>query len=128
MTPNLAESKNQILECERILLDAFKNKDIKSLDELLHPDCLFILPNGKTVTKPMVIENYRTGNMMMTSLVATDYIINMIDDTAIVSLTLEMKGKYFDQLIETNCRYLRVWKLCNSQWKVIAVSGVQIGE
>jgi len=31
MNSTQVESKAQILECERILLDAFKNKDLKAL-------------------------------------------------------------------------------------------------
>jgi ketosteroid isomerase-like protein len=128
MNSTQLESKAQILECERILLEAFKNKDLQALGDLLHDNCLFILPNAKTVTKSMVIENYRVGDMVMTSLVSNDHMINFIDDTAIVSLDLELKGKYFDQSVETNCRYLRVWKLFNNTWKVIAVAGIQINK
>jgi ketosteroid isomerase-like protein len=123
-----SEDKAKILECERVLLEAFKNKDLKSLEDLLHDDCLFILPNAKTVTKSMVMENYRVGDMIMTSLISNDHLINFIGDTAIISLDLELKGKYFDQSMETKCRYLRVWKLFNNNWKVIAVAGIQINK
>ena len=118
--------EQQITENEKNLLEAFKNKDLKTLDELLHDNLLFILPNGLTESKASLLENYRNGDMVMTSISPSDYIINFIDDNAIVSVNLELTGKYFDHLIEAKFRYIRVWKLFSDKWKVIAGSGMQL--
>lgn len=122
------ENKGQIIECEKKLLDAFMEKDMKTVDELIHDDALFVYPNGQSVTKAIVLENYRTGNSAFTKAEATDQIINLIGDTAIVSINLELKGKYHEELISANFRYIRVWKLFNNVWRVIAVSGVPINK
>ena len=117
--------ENQLLENEEKLLTAFKNKDLTVLEELIHHDSIFILPNSKTVTKSMVLENYRTGTTEMFSINASDRIMNIIADTAVVSLNQELNGKYNDQTFNTHFRYLRVWKLFEKGWKVIATSGIQ---
>jgi hypothetical protein len=62
----------------------------------------------------------------MTSIKASDQKINVIDNTAVVSVNLEMTGKYNDQVINQQFRYIRVWKSFIDSWKVIAVSGVPI--
>jgi hypothetical protein len=61
-------------------------------------------------------------------MIPSDQVINFIDDTAIVSLDLQLKGKYFEEVIDSHFRYIRIWKLCNDKLKVIAVSGVPINK
>ena len=119
-------NKEQIIENEKILLDAFQNCDLKILDDLIHDNAHFVYPNGLLVTKSIVMDNYRSGNSAFNSVTASEQEINFIDDTAIVVVILDLNGKYKEQLINQKFQYIRVWKLFNDKWKVIAVSGVQI--
>ncbi|HTA81439.1 MAG TPA: nuclear transport factor 2 family protein [Bacteroidia bacterium] len=111
---------------EKRLLKAFETCSIEVLDELIHESAFFVIPNGVLCTKKMVLDNYRSGQTAMSSITASEQVINILDDTAVVSVVLEMQGKYNDQVISRKFRYLRVWKLFNNNWKVIAVSGVQL--
>lgn len=72
----------------------------------------------------MVLDNYRSGETTMTSIKPSNQKINIIDNIAVVSVTLEMTGNYNDQVISQQFRYKRLWKLIVDLWKVIAVSGV----
>ena len=121
MIPN-----EQILECENRLLEAIKTSDIKVLNELLHEDLIFNIPTGQTITKSIDIENYQSSMMVVSEISVTDQIIKHIDETAIVALTLYLKAKYGSQIIDGKFRYLRVWKLFDNSWKVIAGSGFSI--
>lgn len=116
----------QIIECEKRLLEALKTGDIKVLDELLHENLIFNIPTGQTITKEMDIENYRSGIFTVSEILTTDQIIKSIDDISTVAVTLYLKAKYADQIIDGKFRYLRVWKLFDNSWKVIAGSGFQI--
>ncbi|MDB5258683.1 MAG: hypothetical protein JWM14_3378 [Chitinophagaceae bacterium] len=120
-----SDIQQQIAACEVQLLNAFGNKDISALDEIIHDSVLFILPNGLTATKTMILDNYRSGNTTM-AITSSDQKINIIGNTAVVSMNLELKGKYFEQEISSQFRYLRVWKLFHTTWKVIATSGVPL--
>jgi hypothetical protein len=117
----------QILECEKRLLEAIKTGNIKALDELLHENLIFNIPTGQTITKSIDIENYKSGLMRVSEILATDQIIKSIDDeTTTVAVTIYLKEKYGDQIIDGKFRYLRVWKLFDNSWKVIAGSGFSI--
>jgi ketosteroid isomerase-like protein len=120
--------QEEIVQHELDLLRAFEMKDITALNALIHNNALFVLPNGLSVTKETVLNNYREGNAQMASLVATDRHINVIGSNAVVSFNLEMKGKYFDKALSSNFRYLRVWQRTVGSWQVIATSGVQLVE
>lgn len=116
----------QIIECEKRLLEALKTGDIKVLDELLYDNLIFNIPTGQTITKEMDIENYRSGILTVFEILATDQIIKSIDEISTVVVTLYLKAKYADQIVDGKFRYLRVWKLFDNSWKVIAGSGFQI--
>ena len=117
---------NQIIECEDRLLEAMKTGDIKILDELIHDNLIFNIPTGQTITKAIDLDNYRSGMLIINEIVATDQIIQSFDDTYIVAVTIQLKAKYATQNIDGQFRYLRVWKLIENSWKIIAGSGFQI--
>ncbi|GGD14645.1 nuclear transport factor 2 family protein [Hyunsoonleella pacifica] len=122
------KDKDAIIEVESELLLAMKRADINKLDDLLHDKLLFNIPNGQTITKVMDLETYGSGNMKITDIHATNQDINLIEDTAIVSTTINMKGMYFDFVIDGTYKIIRTWKLINRQWQVISGSSIQLGE
>ena len=108
------------------IIEAMRNHDVKVLDELLHEDLLFVIPNGSLITKAMDIENFKSGNVHIESISTNNQSIQLIDDNAIVSVLIDLKGAFLNQPFQGTFRYLRVWKLIEEKWKVIAGSGVQI--
>jgi hypothetical protein len=120
-------TREQIILNEDRLLTAIQNGDIEDLDLLLHEDLLFNLPNGVTITKDMDMETYTSGNLVVNSILPSEQQINLINDNiAVVSVKIELKAVYTSQSIEGIFRYLRVWKLFDQEWKVIAGSCVAI--
>lgn len=116
----------QILECEKRLIEAMKTGDIKTLDKLLYDNLVFIIPTGQIITKSMDIENYQSGSMIISEIVTEEQIIKSIDDISTVTVTMFLKGKYKGQIIDGKYKYLRVWKLFDNSWKVIAGSVIPI--
>jgi ketosteroid isomerase-like protein len=115
-----------IVNAEIELLTAIKNADVSALDHLLHDDLLFNLPDGQTITKEFDLESYRSGKMKVETLEASDQIINVIDDTAVVSVMVSLKGTYDNNPLASSFRYIRVWKQFGESPKVIAGSCVQL--
>lgn len=116
----------QIIECEKRLLDAFLTNNIEVVEELLHDNLLFNIPTGQTVTKEMDIANLRSGIMKIEKMEASEQQISIIDNIATVAVTNHVKALYAGNLMDSKFRYLRVWKLVNNSWKEIAGSGFQI--
>ena len=62
--------------------------------------------------------------MKVESLEVSQQIINMIDDTAVVAVTVLLKGTYDNSVVDGAFRYIRVWKQFEENLKVIAGSCV----
>lgn len=117
---------DKVVNAEIELLTAIKNADIAVLDKLLHDDLLFNLPDGNIITKEFDLETYRSGKMKIESVEASDQIINIIDDSAVVTVTVSLKGTYDNTVINGVLRYIRVWKKSDDTLKVIAGSCIQL--
>jgi hypothetical protein len=111
-----------IVNAEIELLTAIKTADIPTLDKMLHDDLLFNLPDGQTINKEFDLESYRSGKMKIEVLEAADQLINIIDNTAVVAVTVMLKGTYDGDVLNGAFRYIRVWKQFEENVKVIAGS------
>ncbi|MEO7911500.1 MAG: nuclear transport factor 2 family protein [Roseiflexaceae bacterium] len=119
-------SESQVIASENSLLEAMKTNNVERLDALLHDDLLFNGPSGVTATKATDLQNYRSGNIHLHTVAASDQTLHVIGDTAVVAVTVELKGNYLGQALDGKFRYIRVWKLAESTWKVIAGSVVPL--
>jgi hypothetical protein len=118
--------ENEIIHLEDRLIRAIKTGNTTRPHELIHDDVVFNIPNGQTISRSMDIENYRSGKMTVYDIAISDRIIKSIVDVATVAVTVHLKARYGEQTIDGNYRYLRVWRLFDNSWKVIAGSAFQI--
>jgi hypothetical protein len=119
-------NEQKVLAVEEQLRQAMKSSDVAMLDQLLHDDLLFVLPSGEVITKQMDLETHQSGNLILQEITSSIDSIKHIEENVIVNLTSNLKGQMLEQHFEANFRYLRVWKMFNGQFKVIAGSGVQL--
>lgn len=119
-------TQNQILQLENRLYKAMKESDLKSLDELLHDDLLFVLPSGETITKEMDLSVYKAGNLKISELNPTVEHINIIGDLAIITLTMEIKGNFNSDAFEAKYRYIRFWQKSDDKLRIVGGSGIAV--
>ncbi|MCE6992774.1 nuclear transport factor 2 family protein [Dyadobacter sp. CY323] len=119
-------TEKNILEQENKLYQAIKEGSASMLDELLHKDLLFIIPSGEVITKEMDLQTYQDGALKIDELDPKVENLNIIGDTAVIILTMDLKGKYNDVAFEATYRYIRFWKKFNGGIKVIGGSGIVI--
>lgn len=115
-----------VINAEIELLTAIKNSDVSALETILHDDLLFNLPDGQTINKEFDLNSYRSGKMKIDFLESSDQIINVIDDSAVVAVTISLKGSFDNNPIDGVLKYIRVWKQFESNLKVIAGSCIQL--
>ena len=115
-----------VVNAEIELLTAVKNADVLFLEKILHDDLLFNLPDGNTITKEFDLNSYRSGKMKVDALEAVDQTINLIEDVAVVAVTVSVKGTFDNNPVNGVFRYIRVWKQFGESLKVIAGSCIQL--
>lgn len=113
-----------VVNAEIELLTAIKKADVSVLEKMLHNDLLFNLPDGNTITKEFDLASYRLGKMQIKMLEASDQIINIIDDVAVVAVNVSINGTYDGNPLVGAYRYIRVWKQFDESLQVIAGSCV----
>lgn len=118
--------QDQVIASEDRLLEAMKTSNVELLEDLLHDDLLFNGPDGMTATKAMDLTNYRSGNIHLHTVTSRDLMLSLIGDTAVVAVTVELRGNYLDETLDGSFRYIRVWKRIDNRWTVIAGSVVPL--
>ena len=81
---------------------------------------------GQILTKSMDLDNYRSDQIKIEALDPSERRIRMINDMAIVTVKIKLKGKYMEHHLDENLQYLRVWTQEGDDWKVIAGSAARI--
>ncbi|WP_104381596.1 nuclear transport factor 2 family protein [Sphingobacterium sp. HMA12] len=119
-------TKKEILQLEELLYEAMKSSNTEVLDKLLHADLLFIIPSGQTITKEMDLQTYREGNLKLHELISQTEDLNIIDDMAVITLQMELKGDYNHEPFEAKYKYIRFWKKFPEGIKVVGGSGIAI--
>lgn len=115
-------NKDEIIACENRLLQAMKDCNIEVFGELLHDELLFNAAGGITVSKEMDINAYKTGAMVVDSIIPSEQQINTFGDTAVVVVTAKLTGWFMKEPIENKVKFLRIWKKFDNHYQVIAGS------
>ena len=118
--------KSLISQKEKQLLEASKMHDTDVLNRLLHDDLIFNFPSSRMITKKSKIDAYRSGDISLHKIVSSEEIITVMEDVAVVSLKIYLKGQYREDEFDGYFRSLRIWKEFENDWKVIAGSSVPI--
>lgn len=115
-----------VLEQENKLYRAIQDGNVSMLDELLHKDLLFIIPSGEVITKEIDLKTYQDGMLKIDELTPKTENLHIIDDVAVITLTMKLKGKYDGVAFEATYRYIRFWKKFDGGLQVIGGSGIAI--
>ncbi|MFC5284473.1 nuclear transport factor 2 family protein [Pedobacter alpinus] len=118
--------KEQINALEHQLIDAIKASDIKFLEKHLHNDLLFIAPNGQTITKEIDLMSHRSKQMKVESIAAFFEDIKVVGDTVIVLVAYQTSGVMLGNPINGRFKYIRFWKKCREDFKIIGGSCYQV--
>lgn len=118
--------KNEIIEQENKLYKAIKECNINTLEELLHNDLLFIIPSGGVITKEIDLRTYQDGKLKIDEINPQIEELNIIEDVAVIIVSMELKGSYNSEPFEAKYRYIRFWKKFKDGIKVIGGSGIAI--
>lgn len=117
---------SDVLKCEQKLIDAYKSNNTEIISTIYHDNLIFNSPDGRTMTRIDDIESLKSGVLTIYEYNPSNNLINLIDDVAVVSVSIHIKGKIAGNAFEHDFKFLRVWKRVEAEWKLIAISGLQV--
>ena len=117
-------TKEKILERENILVAALIGNDVFVLESLLHDDILINNSEGHTHTKAIYMDEVRSGVLRISEYRASEDVVNIIDDVAVVSLSAYIEGTMAGNTISLDLKVMRVWKEFGEGLKIVGMSEV----
>jgi len=114
------ERVQEILELEQKLRQAFLQRDVATLDQLISDDVSITDPLGRTISKKQDLDMHRSGDLVINSYDASEINIRVYDSIAIVTLRVRLQLHYKMQAIDGDYRYIRVYRSYQGQWQIIA--------
>jgi len=99
----------EIKALEVRLQNAMLQSDIKELNELISDDLIFTDHIGRSLGKIDDLNAHQSGLFSMDSIEPSEQIIKVYGNTAIVSVKLNIKGKFAGEPFEGSNRFTRVW-------------------
>ena len=112
----------QIISCEEKLKKAMMTNDVAILDELLSDKLQFVVFDGSIISKQDDLESHRVKMLKVKSLDFFERKIEIVGDTAVVTVKAKIEGEFAGNPIKQNLRYLRVWSKTVRGAQVIAGS------
>lgn len=101
------------------LQEAQLGSRVDALDRLLHPDLLFVGPDGDVCTKTDDLDWHRTGVLRVHSLEPEDLIVRVIDGVGVTVLTAMMSGELAGTPFSSRMRYTRSWAWSDGRWQIV---------
>jgi ketosteroid isomerase-like protein len=114
-----SEARSKIVALERVAkLQAWENKDLKMLDELLDANFFYIDPNGRLQTKGQVMAFVLMADTLQFQIEAM--VVQLHNDTAIVTGLYQIKGVVRGSPYLSRGRFVDTWLRQDRRWVAIA--------
>jgi ketosteroid isomerase-like protein len=101
------------------LTQAFKNHDIKMLEEHAAPHMMVIDPLGRVHNRKEYFEHMGQGNFKISELNETDIKARIYGDTGVVTGLLTLKAMAGNRDLSGDYRWTRVYVKEGGEWKVV---------
>ncbi len=105
---------------EQRLQEAQLRSDVAELNCLLHPDLIFVGPDGTLGDKESDLSAHRIGLIRLNVLEPDDLVVRIFDGVGITVLTAQLEGVFANEPFSTRMIYTRTWTNGSSGWRVIA--------
>ena len=109
-----------LLEHEAALRQAQLTGDVAALDRLLDDELVFTGPDGALYSKADDLDAYRAGMVSITQLDASEERVQRFGDIAVVSVRMDMRGRFKGEPFNGPFRYTRIWCARPGGWRIVS--------
>ncbi|HEX8249294.1 MAG TPA: nuclear transport factor 2 family protein [Pyrinomonadaceae bacterium] len=115
-----------IMNIEQEMASAVIKSDTTVFEKYFADDGSFSDPMGMMMTKAELIAQFKSGDLKIESSKVDGMKVRTYGNTAIATYTTTDKGKYKNQDISGQARWIDVFVKTNGKWKLVAAQGTMI--
>jgi ketosteroid isomerase-like protein len=119
--------EHELKGLERQWEEALTRRDVAALDRLMAEDYTLTTVRGEVVNKARVLEEVKSANVTAT-VQNTDTAVRLFGDTAVVTGVVLISGKFNDQDVSTQSRYMKVYVRRSGHWQVVAAQATLVAQ
>ncbi|MDQ3687267.1 MAG: nuclear transport factor 2 family protein [Acidobacteriota bacterium] len=119
--------EQELKNLERQWEEALTRRDVAALDRLMAEDYVLTTVRGEVVNKAKVLEEVKSANVTA-KVQNTDTAVRVYGDTAVVTGLVLISGRFNDQEVSTQSRYLKVYVRGRGRWQVVAAQATLVAQ
>ena len=116
----------QLKKMEESRAQAAMKADTATMGGSMTDDYAMILPDGSVQDKAAVLDSFKSGDRKIENIQLEDTNVRVYGNSAVVTGTSNVKGKYKGQDISGKYRYTRVYVKQNGKWKTAAFQQTKV--
>jgi hypothetical protein len=116
-----------VLQRSSMKFDWMVHKNLDSLAEVLHPNVQYIHSNGLTESKSDILENLRSGKLVLYRVAMKTADARFINHVAIVTGTGTFVGRIDQRDFEVELLYSEVWIFVEGKWLLLQRHANRVG-
>ncbi len=115
-----SERKNEIIAIERTWAEAHRNLNLDTLENILSDKYCQVQADGKVINKDELLASYRSGDRNWEIAESDQYEIRLLGDVALLIGRWRGIGENQRNRFDYAARFLAVYHLENSEWKLVS--------
>ncbi|PSK87481.1 pimeloyl-ACP methyl ester carboxylesterase [Murinocardiopsis flavida] len=100
--------------------------DVAALDSLLHPDVVYVAPDGAEFGKAQDLESHSSGQLRLTRSERLQSTARQFGSTGVTRARLRMAGFAGGEPFEAEMYYTRTWLFQDGGWRVVQAQGASV--
>src|SRR5688572_23016055 len=116
-------AEDTLAAAETALQRAQLEGDVAALEALLHPDVVYVAPDGAEFSRAQDLESHASGQLKLTSLEQLQGSARQFGSTGATRARIKLAGLAGGQPFEAEMIYTRTWLFHDGRWQVVQAQG-----
>jgi hypothetical protein len=119
-------AEDSLAAAETELQRAQLASDVVALEALLHPDVVYVAPDGAEFGKSQDLESHTSGQLRLTSLERLQSTARQFGPAGVTRTRVRIAGLAIGEPFEAEMIYTRAWLFHQGRWQVVQAQGVSL--
>jgi len=124
--PQRSTAEQEVRALQDQLINAYKQRDLTALERILADDYTFVESHGRVLRKADLVQNFGSGDRILTSYVIDDDHVSLYGDAAVMIYHYRTREKYRGEDQSGDFRMIRVFVRRNNRWQMVAAQETAI--